>query len=84
MTVLDSSEDWGPGVEDDDNCEGFIMMFCCESLSKCLGGISPLEIQRLRAWGDTPKKAATSRFLLRPWCVIKLLMISFTFSILIN
>ena len=72
-------------VEDiDDDCEGFIMIFSCESLSKCLGGISPLAIQKLKAWGDTPKKAATSRFRLRLWCIIRLFIISFTFSIIIK
>ncbi len=68
----------------DDYFGGFIMIFCCESLSKCLGGIWFLAIQKLRAWGDTPKKAATSLFRLRPWFIIRLFIISLTFSIIIN
>lgn len=85
MTVLESSVGWDPGVRDiDDGSEGFIIIFCCESLSKCLGGIWFLAIQKLRAWGDTPKKAATSRFRLRPLFIIRLFIISFTFSIIIN
>ena len=85
MTVLESSVGWDSGAEDiDDDCDVFIMIFCCESLSKCLGGIWFLAIQKLRAWGDTPKKAATSLFRLRPWFIIRLFIISFTFSIIIN